>query len=196
MKIKFHGKTCFSIEDKDFTVVSDPNEGGSLSPNLITISGEHSKSTNGESVVFDWPGEYEVSGIHLKGVASFSNPKEDEEQKENTVFRMEWNGISLCHLGLLGTKLTSEQLEEIGDIDILFIPVGGIIGIDAKKAKEVIEQIEPRVIIPMMYGSEEGPLEPFLAEMGAHGLEALDEFSVKRSELPDDASKVVLVNPS
>ena len=111
---------------------------------------------------------------------------------------MELNGVHICHLGGLGTKMIPEQLEEIGDVDILFIPVGGKDTIDAKKAKEVIEQIEPRVIIPMTYCEEDddcglGSVEPFLSEMGAKNIEPLDEFILKRSELPEDASKIVIL---
>jgi L-ascorbate metabolism protein UlaG (beta-lactamase superfamily) len=111
------------------------------------------------------------------------------------------NGIYLCHLGSLGTKLTPEQLEQIGDVDILFVPVGGKESIDAKKAKEVIEQIEPRLIIPMAYDTEGSKcgfdsLETFLSQMGAEGAESTDTFVLKRSELPEDASKVVVIQPS
>ena len=209
MKIKFHGNACFTINDKDFTIVTDPHEKlaeGGLSANLITVSHNDSGHNNKDAVsgdprVFSWPGEYETGGVHLKGISSFHNTKDDIEQKENTVFKIVLNGIHICHLGGLGTKLTPEQLEEISDVDILFIPVGGKETIDAKKAKEVIEQIEPRVIIPMVYCNEDnncglGPVQPFLSEMGAQNIEALDEFILKRSELPDDASKIVILNAS
>ena len=207
MKIKFHGNSCFSINDKDFNIVTDPHDklaDDSLSANVITVSQNNSnhKNTNavsGEPKVFNWPGEYETGGIHLKGISSFHNPKEELEQKENTVFKIILNGIHICHLGNLGTKLIPEQLEEVSDVDILFIPVGGKETIDAKKAKEVIEQIEPRVIIPMAYCNEDdncglGPVQPFLSEMGAQNTESLDEFILKKSELPDDASKIVVLN--
>jgi len=212
MEIKYHGHACFYIKDKDFVLVTDPydDSGGLKLPSLkatVVTSGyndpqhNNTSAVEGDPKVFNWPGEYETSSVHFKGVTSFHNSKEDEEQKENTIFTIELNGIGLCHLGALGTKLTPEQLEDIGDVDILFIPVGGKGCIDAKKAKEVIEQIEPRIIIPMAYhveGSTVGsdPLESFLSEMGAQGVEPVDEFVLRRSELPDDASKVVVINPS
>ena len=205
MKIFFHGNTCFSINDSNFTVVTDPHSKVSdLTANVVTISNKENDSHNveavtGERKVFDWPGEYEIGGVHFQGIASFHNPKESAEQKENTVFKMELNGVHLCHLGSLGTALTAEQIEEIGDVDILFLPVGGKGTIDAKKAKEVIEQIEPRIIIPMSYCDEDcncdaGALQPFLSEMGSKEIEPLSEFILKRSELPDDTSKIVVLN--
>ena len=152
-------------------------------------------------MVLNWPGEYETKGVHFKGIHSFHNQKEDKEQLENTIFTINFNGIRLCHLGAQGTKLTPEQLEQVGGTDILFVPVGKNDTLDPKKAKEVIEQIEPRVVIPMAYntdGSNRGlsPVGDFLSIMGADGLESLDSFTVKRSELPEDNSKVVLLNVS
>jgi len=125
------------------------------------------------------------------GISSFHNAKDSEKQEENTVFKIECNGLRLCHLGRLGTKPTPEQLEQIGDVDVLFVPVSGEESIDAKKAKEVIEQIEPRIMIPMLYTEE--TLAAFLKEMGAVSAERLDMLSVKRSELPEEMSKVVVL---
>ena len=212
MQIKFHGHSCLSIKDGDFTIVTDPYDDScglklpELTANVVTVGYNESHHNNssviqGEPKVFNWPGEYETGSVHFKGIVSFHNSKDDAEQKENNIFTMEFNGINLCHLGALGTKLTPEQLEEISDVDILFVPVGGKEGIDAKKAKEVIEQIEPRIIIPMAYHTEGSTcgfdaLESFLTEMGAHNVEPLEIFTLKRSELPDDASKVVVIQPS
>jgi len=212
MQIKFHGHSCFSVKDGDFTLVTDPYDESTglklpvLKANVVTVSHKHPHYNNvsavqGEPKVFNWPGEYETAGIHFRGIVSFHNTKEDKEQKENTIFKADLNGIHLCHLGSLGTKLTPEQLESVGDVDILFIPVGNKEAIDAKKAKEVIEQIEPRIIIPMAYHTEGDTtgldaLELFLKEMGAQAGEQIDTFTVKRSELPDDNSKVVVIQPS
>ncbi len=206
MKINFHGNACFTVKEGDFTLVSDPHNKikEPLPAGVVTVSSDdpehsHLGSVKNDPKVFSWPGEYETGGVHMKGIATFRNAKEAAEQKENTVFKVEINDVHLCHLGSLGTKLTPEQLEQIGDVDILFIPVGGKEGIDAKKAKEVIEQIEPRIIIPMAYCVDDdncglGPLQPFLSEMGAQNVEPLDEFTLKRSELPDDSSKIVVLN--
>ena len=212
MQIKFHGHSCLSINDGDITIVTDPYDESiglklpALKANVVIVSYNDSHHNNtsavqGDPKVFSWPGEYETAGVYFKGIGSFHNAKEDEEQKENTIFKMEFNGIHLCHLGALGTKLTPEQLEKVGDVDILLIPVGGKEAIDTKKAKEVIEQIEPRIIIPITYHTEGStcgfdPIESFLSEMGAQGVEPVDTFVLKRSELPEDASKVVIIQPS
>jgi L-ascorbate metabolism protein UlaG (beta-lactamase superfamily) len=194
MQIQFHGHSCFTIKEGNFTLVTDPFEGAKFDrANAITLSQPTSqfKAPTPEAKLFNWPGEYETSGTYLMGISSFHNTKESEKQEENTIFKIECNGLRLCHLGRLGTKPTPEQLEQIGDVDVLFIPISGEGSIDAKKAKEVIEQIEPRLMIPMLY--TEDTLAAFLKEMGAVSAERLDTLSVKRSELPEEMSKVVVL---
>ena len=148
MQIKFHGHSSLSIKDDDFTITTDPYDDSTglkppaLTANVVIVSYNDAHHNNasavqGEPKVFNWPGEYETGGVHFKGISSFHNAKEDAEQKENTIFTMDFKGIHLCHLGALGTKLTPEQLEEIGDVDILFVPVGSKESIDAKKATEM-----------------------------------------------------------
>ena len=210
MEIKFKGHACFSIEDGGVKVVTDPYQEkiglklGNLKADAVTVSHDADPYNNidavdGEPKVFSWPGEYETKGVHFKLVHSFHNAKDDAEQLENNVAVMHFNGIRLCHLGAQGTKLTPEQLEKIGDVDVLFVPVGGKGMVDAKKAKEIVEQIEPRVVIPMAYDTDGnnldlGSVEAFKKEMGAVAEEAMDSFKVKRSELPEDNSKIVILN--
>ena len=212
MDIKFHGHACFSIKNSDITVVISPYSDSiglklpKLTADVVIVGHDNEahnnvKGVDGEPMILNWPGEYETKGVHFKGIHSFHNSKEDEEQLENTIFKINNNGIRFCHLGAQGTKLTPEQLEQVGDVDVLFVPVGKEGNLDAKKAKEIIEQIEPRIVIPMTYhteGSNRGldPVDTFLAVMGAQGLEPLDKFTVKRSELPEDNSKVVVLQVS
>ncbi len=196
MQIQYHGKSCFTIKEGNFTLVTDPIEGMGLEGvNAVTMCqpGNPFKAETPEMKLFNWPGEYETAGMYLMGIASFHNPKESEKQEENTIFKIECNGLRVCHLGHLGTKPTPEQLEQIGDVDVLFVPISGEESIDAKKAKEVIEQIEPRLMIPMLYTEE--TLTTFLKEMGSVSAERLDMLSVKRSELPEEMSKVVVLRP-
>ncbi len=194
MEITFHGQSCFTIKDQKVTLALDPYEKG-LTASAVTLSHADSdhkiaKLIEGEPKVFDWPGEYETLGIHFRGIHSFQDPKESKTQRENTIFHITFNGIRLCHLGNQGPKLTPQQLEQVGDVDVLFVPVGGKDVADAKKAKEIVEQIEPRLVIPMLYDTPAA----FLSAMGAKATEAIDTFSFKKSELPEDTSKVVVLN--
>jgi L-ascorbate metabolism protein UlaG (beta-lactamase superfamily) len=209
MEIKFYGHACFSITEAGATVVTDPfqPEIGLKLPKLkadaITVSHDAPPYNNveaieGEPKLFSWPGEYETKNIHFKLIHSFHNQKEDTEQLENNVTVIHWEGVRFCHLGAQGTKLTPEQLEQVGEVDILFVPVGGGVCLDPKKAKELVEQIEPRIIIPMCYHTEGsklklGELDAFLSVMGAKTEESLETFKVKRSEFPEDNSKLVVL---
>lgn len=212
MDIRFYGHACFSIKNSDISIVTSPYSDSiglklpKLKADVVIVGHDNDahnnvKGVEGDPMLLNWPGEYETKGVHFKGIHSFHNSKDDKEQLENTVFKINIKGIRLCHLGAQGTKLTPEQLEQVGDVDVLFVPVGKVGGLDAKKAKEVIEQIEPRVVIPMAYhtdGSNRGldPVETFLTAMGAEGIEPMEKFTVKRSELPDDNSKVIVLSPT
>jgi len=212
MEIKFHGHACFSITDNGTTVVTDPfqEEIGLKLPKLladaVTVSHNAAPYNNvdaveGDPKLFSWPGEYETKGIHFKLIHSFHNQKEDKEQLENNVSVINWSNIRFCHLGSQGTKLTPEQLEQVGEVDILFVPVGGKDCLEPKKAKEIIEQIEPRIVIPMCYDTEGSKLglsslESFLQVLGSKAEEGVDEFKVKRSDLPEDNSRLVVLNIS
>ncbi len=210
MEIKFYGHACVRIEEAGVTVLMDPFKeeiGLKLPPlkaDVVTVSHNGSAYNNVEAItgdpkIFSWPGEYETKGVHFRLIHSFHNTKDNAEQLENNITLIHFKSIKLCHLGAQGTKLTPEQLEKVGEVDVLFIPVGGNNLLAAKKAKEVIEQIEPRVVIPVSYhtdGSklELGTLHDFLKEMGSKTEEPIGSFKFKRTDLPEDNSKIVVLN--
>ncbi len=193
MEIKYHGKACFSIREGKTTLVTDPS-GAALGANLVTVSrdvpgqNETAKIT-GNPKILDWPGEYEEEGIYLRGIHALASGKKPGD-KEMIIFVLRWGNFRLCHLGALAEKLTEEQLQQIGDVDLLFVPVGDG-ALEPKAMKEMIEEIDPRVTIPMAL---EGSLEPLLAVLGAKSTEPLPSFTVKKSELPEDSSKIVVLS--
>ena len=215
MEIIWHGHSCFTIKGKNATVVTDPyGEIGLKLPKLkadfVTVSHDHESHNNtaaieGEPQIFDWPGEYEKSGVLFTGISAFHAPESAGEEGikrgRNTIFHLEVDDIKLCHLGDLGHKLTDAMIEMIGDVDILLIPVGGGTALDAKKAHEVVEQIDPRVVIPMHYKidglkrEDLAPLDVFMKEVGSHS-EAQESFKLKsRAELPEETTVFTLLKP-
>ena len=111
---------------------------------------------------------------------------------------MEIDGINVCHLGDLGHVLTAEQAEELGNIDVLLVPVGGVSTINASKAAEVVRQLEPKIVVPMHYKTlmlkrELEPVDKFLTEMGVKEVSPQTKLSVTRANLPL-ATQVVLLN--
>ena len=92
-----------------------------------------------------------MSGITIQGVESYHDSSSGKDRGVNIIYRIEIDDISVTHLGDLGHVLDNKQLEVLNGTDILLIPVGGKYTLDAKKAVEVVSQIEPRIVIPMHY---------------------------------------------
>ena len=190
MDILWHGLSCFTIKGKSATLVTDPYDQKAagikppkLLPDICVANSDYElhhavSAMGGEVRVFDWPGEYEAKNIIVQGIPAFDRPREKDDGKKEIgnrviIFTIQMDGFKICHLSNLGHKLTPEMLESIGDVDILLIPVGGANCLDAKKAHEVIEQIDPRIVIPMYYKTAgvKMPLadvDGFLKEVGLH----------------------------
>ncbi|MDD5146356.1 MAG: MBL fold metallo-hydrolase [Candidatus Pacebacteria bacterium] len=159
------------------------------------------KAVQGDPFIIETPGEYEIKGVFLKGIPAFHDGKNGSERGGVVVYTIEAEGMRLCHLSDLGQKeLTPEQIEEIGDIDILFIPVGGGPTIDAKDASEIISQIEPKLVIPMHYQVPNlkiglDGLDKFLKVMGVEGTEKQKKLKVSSKDLPKEETQIVILEP-
>jgi L-ascorbate metabolism protein UlaG (beta-lactamase superfamily) len=210
MVITWYGQSCFKIQSGETVIFADPfeKEIGLTPPrsqaNIVTVSHRHPDHNNagalsGEPLVIDGPGEYEIKGINIKGIFSYHDSVEGKKYGTNTIYLIEAEGIKICHLGDLGQKkLTDEQLEEIDEVDILMIPVGGKFTIDGEEAAEIINQVEPRIVIPMHYKIfglkvDLTGVEPFLKEIGAAKKEAQEKLTIKKKELPQEETEVVVM---
>jgi len=210
MIITWMGHSCFKIQDKvgpeGITVVTDPFDKtvGLKVPNfeadIVTVSHDHydhnnSSSLRGEPFVIKGAGEYDVKGILVHGVSSQHGGEKDIE---NIIYRFEVDGISISHLGDLGHVLDNKQLEVVVGTDILLIPVGGKYTIDAKKAVEVVSQIEPRIVIPMHYkmsGSKITDIDgvdKFVKEMGLKPTEE-EKLKISKKDLPQEDMELVIL---
>ncbi len=194
------GHSCFRVNGSQAAVITDPfppdlgYSMGKPTADIVTVSHQHQshayiRGVGGGPRIVQGPGEYEISGILIIGVATFHDAEGGGNRGKNTVYLMEVDGIALCHLGDLGHVLTSEQAEEIGDVDVLLLPVGGVSTIDASMAAEVIRQLGPKAVIPMHYKTpvinrELDPVDKFLKEMGMEPIEPLPKLSVTKSNLP------------
>ncbi|MBI4994274.1 MBL fold metallo-hydrolase [Candidatus Peregrinibacteria bacterium] len=171
MDIQWHGENCVSFKGKTGTLLVNPNESKASADIVLANSFSRDRGTVGnfgkDAKVFDLPGEYEAKNIFIQGITAYDRPREKDSAKKDEaeriiIFAFEMDGFKICHLGNLGHKLTPEMLEAIGDVDILLVPVGGVGCLNAEKAHEVIEQIDPRVVIPVNYKDP----SPFLKEVG------------------------------
>lgn len=165
VSVKWLGHACFEIRNK-VTVVTDPHNGRGIGieppkskGDIVLISHEHHDHIDGTPlvtkddsvVIIGFVGEKTAKGIQIKGVRSYHDPTSGSQRGENSIYVFRLGGISFCFLGDLGEILNRRQLDEIGDVDILLIPVGGTYTLDADEASQVAEKINPRITIPMHY---------------------------------------------
>jgi len=208
MEITWLGHSCFKLKGKEATLVTDPfNEDsgyhlGKINADIVTISHAHPQHSfvsgiRGNPKVLSGPGEYEIAGIFIYGIPTFHDAELGRKRGKNIVFLIEIDGVKICHLGDLGHKLSAGQIEEIDDTEILLIPVGGVSTIGAAEAAELVNLIEPKIVIPMHFKTEaeKMPLEPldkFLKEMGIKKPSPIPKLSVTKQNLPAETQVVIL----
>lgn len=162
MIIKYRGQEKFEVKTKENNI----ELGYRLAVNGFEFSG---------------PGEYEKNGVFIEGIAD----------NGNTIFTLRAEEMKLCYLGKISHELREEEAKEIGDVDILFIPLGEDSTLNTKQASKIISQIDPRIVIPMLYSD----LSEFKKLEGISDGET-DFLKIKKSELPEDERKNVILNIS
>ena len=209
MDITWLGHSCFRIRGNRATVITDPYAPslgyslGNPTADIVCVSHQHPGHSYIQGVaskpkLVTGPGEYEISGVLIIGIATFHDAERGTKRGKNTVYLMQIDEVSICHLGDLGHVLTAEQVEELAKVDMLLIPVGGVSTIGAPVAAEVVRQLEPKVVIPMHYKTqaltlELEPVDKFLKEMGVQEANPQPKLSLSRSSLPD-STQVRLLN--
>jgi L-ascorbate metabolism protein UlaG (beta-lactamase superfamily) len=200
MDISWLGHSCFRIKGVHATVITDPYSPdlgyslGKSTARIVTVSHQHPghsyvQGIGGEPKLVAGPGEYEISGVLIIGMATFHDGEEGRKRGKNTAYLMEVDEVSVCHLGDLGHVLTTEQVAEIGNVDVLLLPVGGVSTINASMAAEVVRELEPKAVVPMHYKTEalNRELEPvgrFLKEMGVKEVSSTPKLSFTKANLP------------
>jgi L-ascorbate metabolism protein UlaG (beta-lactamase superfamily) len=215
MKITYIGHSSFIIKGKENTLVIDPynpNSTGYKYPkqkaDLLLTTHFHDDhyyidGVGDYSLHISGPGEYEKNSSLIYGMPTFHDDQNGDLRGKNTIYEIHIDDFTLLHLGDLGHQLKETTTERISDIDVLFIPVGGVYTIDSSVASRVISSIEPKIVIPMHYQTEDlklpeklDKLEKFLNEMGVDETKQLDELVLKsKSDIPDE-TEVTLLNPT
>jgi L-ascorbate metabolism protein UlaG (beta-lactamase superfamily) len=208
MEITWLGHSCFHIRGEGgISIITDPPDESSgyrihkIRADVVTISHEHAHHNNldailGNPAVQRGPGESISAGIHFKGVETSHDNRGGELRGKNTAFCFDLEGISVCHLGDLGRPLNEGELLEMGSIDLLFVPVGGIQTLDGKGAQKVVEQLDPSVVIPMHFKTDAlsfdlQPVDGFLKGKRFEGPEK--SITVSESDLYSDKARIVLL---
>ncbi len=216
MHIIWHGQSFFQIlvsqnKGEQITLAIDPFDETvglrvpSFNADVLLVThahGDHNnkKAIKGSPFLIEGPGEYETKDISVQGIDSFHDDAQGKQKGQNTIYTIEAEEMRLCHLGDLGQKeLTPDQLEQIGDIDILMIPVGGTFTVSAKEANHIISQIEPRIVIPMHYHIPKVKIklegvDKFLKEIGRKSITPQPKLLIKKKDLPQE-TQIVLLQP-
>lgn len=162
MKIVWHGHSCFEIADK-LTVAIDPHDGKSLGlrtpilkADIVLISHDHfdhncARIVKGDFTAVREPGERTVKGMKIIGVEADHDDANGNKRGKVIIYNFVLGGIRFCHCGDLGKMLDKSQINAIGPVDILFVPVGGVFTIDGPQALQLISAIKPKIAIPMHF---------------------------------------------
>src|SRR3989338_7001773 len=201
MVITYYGAACFKVQSGETVLAFNPpsKESEYKSPrfasDIVLVSSNHKDYNGWENLpgkteglkpfVADGHGEYEVSGIYIKGIGS--------NGRNNTVYTLILEDISICHLGALSKEMDPSLKEAVGEVDILFIPIGGGELLDPQKAAGAAIHLEAKVVIPMNY--DESQLKQFIKEFGACGTVAADKLTIKKKDLAEKKGEVVVLKP-
>jgi L-ascorbate metabolism protein UlaG (beta-lactamase superfamily) len=214
MDITSLGHASFKIRGKQATVVTDPYTSDMVglkfprlvTADIVTVSHDHEDHNAVDDVgetpfIVHAPGEYEVKGVSILGVATFHDEEKGAKRGRNTMYRIEVDGVSIVHAGDLGHTLSPEEVEKLNGVDILLIPVGGVYTIDAVQATKIVRDIEPAIVIPMHYlrdgmnkkeFGELSPVSAFLTHIGKEDVTPQDKLTISKDKLPEEMQVVVL----
>ena len=209
MIITYQGVEFFKVQFGDTTLAFNPISKESkfkptrfyadialVSLNHPDMNGTENLSYNGKDpFVVSGPGEYEVKEIFIKGFGSKS--VYDGKDRINTIYSVTLENMNICFLGALSDiNLSSEVKEALGDVDILFLPIGDEGVIDAAKAEKLSVEIEPKIIIPMHYGEvgQKEALKKYLKTAGEENVKAIDKLTIKKKDLEGKQGEVVVLS--
>lgn len=203
MVISYLGGECFKITQGELTIALNPPSKDSklksarFGSDIVLVSQNH-EDFNGadqmtygerEPFVIMGPGEYEVKGVAVRGFGSESGY---DGEHLNTIYSILLEGTNLCFLGALGSStLPPAAKQELDDIDILFVPIGGDGVLDKAEAYKLAVALEPKAIVPMHYTPES--LKAFLKETGVEGVKPIDKLTTKKKDLADKEGEIIVL---
>jgi L-ascorbate metabolism protein UlaG (beta-lactamase superfamily) len=209
MEITWYGHSCFRLSERNYAaIVTDPFDNSigydtpTLKADIVTVSHDAPGHNNLKAIKgarsITGPGEFEIGGVFITGISTL--PVADKRKKDlrkNTLFLFDFDGITVAHLGDLDHVPAQSQIEDLGTVSVALVPVGGGGGLNAAQAAEVISLIEPSIVVPMHYKTNDtslklDPLNKFLKEMGLSTVKTEDSLNVKKGSLPDETHVVVL----
>jgi hypothetical protein len=206
MENEFHGANCFSIVSKKANVVIDDNlaELGAKSvikPGDIAIfTGAHKTLDNEVRLLIDRPGEYEVANISIQGIPARAH-MDEEDKRSATIYKIIVDDIRIAVTGHIYPELTDDELEQIGTIDVLLIPVGGSgYTLDATGALKIIRKIEPKIVVPSHYADSklkfevpQQDLDGAIKDLAMEPKERIAKLKLKTADLTGEGTQLVVL---
>ncbi len=208
MDITWYGHSCFRVTERGrAAIVMDPFDASlgydvpRLKADIVTLSHDAPGHNNVEAVrgfkhIIAGPGEYEIGGVFITGVATFDPAKENP--RRNVVYVFDFNGLTLVHLGDLDHVPDQRIVDALGGADVVLLPVGGGNALSSAQAAEVVSLLEPRIVVPMHYQTEAlqgvqlDTVDRFLKEMGVSQTEPEGYLRISASSLPEQTQVVLL----
>lgn len=206
MELTWYGLSCFRMTERgQATVVTDPYNGKvglpslKLKADILTISHDaqghnNEAAVSGHKHALTGPGEYEIGGVFVKGI---STPRKNTADKRNIIFVFEYDTLSVAHLGDLAAVPSQTQIDALGEVNILLLPVGGGNTLNASQAAELVSMLEPNIVVPMHYKLPDLKLEleeveRFLKEMGVTEADEESSLKITKSSLPEETQVAIL----
>lgn len=216
MDITWYGFACFRLRENSVTAICDPYDskvtGLSLprvKADIVTISHDrpghnYVKGVTGTPKVLSGPGEYEVASVSVTGLTTYHKAGNGEAPERNVAYFLDFGGFVVGHLGDIGQIPQQRQVEDLGEVDVLLVPVSGANTLDASRLTEVVSLLEPKIVIPMHYRHDGlapdvakslEPVDKFLKEMGVTDPTVESTLKLSKTSLPDE-TQVVLLEPA
>lgn len=200
MRIVWHGHACFEIMDGS-RIVTDPHDGKSIGipppmveADIVFISHDHydhncSRIVKGNPVIVDSMVDESIKGVRIRSFSSFHDDAQGAKRGGNRIYHFELGSLSFCHLGDLGHPLSDEVVSSIVNVDVLFVPVGGVFTVDGESAWEIVSRIHPKIAVPMHYrvrglSLSIRPVEDFLEQASVPITRVGNEMIFEKEDLP------------
>jgi L-ascorbate metabolism protein UlaG (beta-lactamase superfamily) len=217
MKIKWYGHAAFLItSDRGFKIITDPYEpggfGGAISygkipdkADVVLVSHDHAdhnyvEGLPGQPRVIKGTGLHRVADLEIRGIGSYHDERKGSERGQNTIFCFTIDGLKVCHLGDLGYVPTEQEAKQIGPVDLLFLPIGGVYTVDPSQATQTAKRLSPRVTIPMHFKTPQcgfplANVEDFTG--GKPGVKTLKESEVEmKKETLSKTPEIIVLKPA
>jgi len=217
MKVKWYGHAAFLITtDQGIKIITDPYEPGAFGggiaygpipdqADIVLVSHDHAdhnyvQGIKGKPQVVKGTGSHKVKNLEFKGIAAYHDGRKGSERGQNTIFCFSVDGVNVCHLGDLGHVLSDAETKQIGPVDLLLMPVGGVYTIDPAQATQTAQKLSPKFLIPMHYktphcGFPLAQVEDFTS--GKAGVKTVkgSEVEIKKEKIPQ-APEIIVLQPA